>query len=48
MAGHACHRIGEVELGDSITFRSGGEEILSASMSALRAAWKATLDGGGP
>jgi len=48
MAGHACHRIGEVELGDSITFSRGGEDILSASMSALRAAWKATLDGGSP
>ena len=48
LTGHALYRIGKVESGDSITFSSGGEEILSASMSELRTAWKGTLDGGSP
>ena len=48
LTGHALYRIGKVESGDSITFSSRGEEILSASMSELRTAWKGTLDGGSP
>jgi len=48
MGSHACHALGTVEAGDKISFKNGDEEILSASMAALRAAWKGTLDGGGP
>lgn len=48
MDSHACHALGTVEAGDKITFKSGDEAILSASMADLRAAWKGTLDGGGP
>ncbi len=48
MGSHACHALGTVEAGDKITFKNGDETILSASMAALRAAWKGTLDGGGP
>jgi hypothetical protein len=48
MGSHACHALGAVEEGDKITFKNGDEVILSASMGALRAAWKGTLDGGGP
>jgi len=48
MGSHACHALGTVEAGDQITFKKGDEAILSASMAALRAAWKGTLDGGGP
>jgi len=48
MGSHACHALGTVEAGDQITFKKGDEAILSASMAALRAAWKGTLDGGAP
>ena len=48
MGSHACHALGTVEEGDKITFKNGDEAILSASMAALRTAWKGTLDGGGP
>ena len=48
MGSHACHALGTVEAGDKITFKNGDEAILFASMAALRAAWKGTLDGGGP
>ena len=48
MGSHACHALGTVEAGDKISFKNGDEAILSASMAALRAAWKGTLDGGGP
>nr|AIE99664.1 phosphoribosylformylglycinamidine synthase (purL) [uncultured marine group II/III euryarchaeote KM3_115_D04] len=48
LVGHALHLIGKVGSGDSITFSITGEEILSSSMSDLRAAWKGTLDGGSP
>jgi phosphoribosylformylglycinamidine synthase len=48
MGSHACHALGTVEAGDKISFKNGDETILSASMAALRAAWKGTLDGGGP
>ena len=48
MGSHACHALGTVEAGDKITFKNGDETILSASMAALRAAWKGTLDGGTP
>ncbi len=48
MDSHSCHALGTVEAGDKITFKNGDETILSASMAALRAAWKGTLDGGTP
>ena len=47
MSGHACHYLGLVSEGDGITVTKGAEEILVASMSDLRDAWKGTLDGGG-
>ena len=47
MSGHACHYLGLVSEGDGITVTKGAEEILVASMSDLRDAWKETLDGGG-
>ena len=46
MEGHACHHLGRVTEGDSITITNGGNEILLASMSELRSSWKGSLDGG--
>tara|TARA_B100001175_G_scaffold224940_1_gene191721 strand:+ start:411 stop:3248 length:2838 start_codon:yes stop_codon:yes gene_type:complete len=48
MNGHACYALGGVEAGDQISISNGGETVLTASMSSLRAAWKDALDGGGP
>ena len=48
MGGHACYQIGEVKEGDTISFSNSNDRVLSTSMSALRSAWKGTLDGGGP
>ncbi len=48
MSGHACHALGSVEAGDQISISNGDEAVLTASMAQLRAAWKGTLDGGGP
>jgi len=46
MKGHACYKLGRVESGDNITFNNGNDSVMTASMSALRVAWKGTLDGG--
>ncbi len=46
MAGHACHHLGTVSNGDTISFSRDDEVILSASMGVLREAWKGALDGG--
>ncbi|MCP4850673.1 MAG: phosphoribosylformylglycinamidine synthase, partial [Actinomycetia bacterium] len=46
MEGHACHHLGRVTEGDSITITNGGNDILLASMSELRSSWKGSLDGG--
>jgi phosphoribosylformylglycinamidine synthase len=46
MAGHACHHLGTVSNGDTISFSRDDEVILSASMGVLRVAWKGALDGG--
>jgi len=47
MRGTATNRLGTVEDGDSINILNGDATILTASLSNLRDAWKATLDGGG-
>ena len=46
MAGHACHHIGTVSTGDTISFSRGEKALLTASMRVLREAWKGALDGG--
>ena len=48
MKGHACYPLGTVEEGDTISVTNGNTILISTSMSALRKAWKDTLDGGGP
>ena len=48
MEGISCHYLGEVSEGDMITVTRGAVDLLSASMSELRDAWKGTLHGGGP
>ena len=46
MAGHTCNHLGTVSTGDMITFSKGEHTLLTASMGALRDAWKGALDGG--
>ena len=46
MAGHACHHLGTVSEGDTISFSKGEQTLLIASMGGLRDAWKGALDGG--
>ena len=46
MAGHACHHLGTVSKGDTISFSKGEQTLLTASMGDLRDAWKGALDGG--
>ena len=46
MAGHTCNHLGTVSTGDTITFSRGEHTLLTASMGALRDAWKGALDGG--
>ena len=46
MAGHACHHLGKVSTGDTISFSKGEQILLTASMGGLRDAWKGALDGG--
>ena len=46
MAGHTCNHLGTVSTGDTITFSKGEHTLLTASMGALRDAWKGALDGG--
>ncbi|MBP04415.1 MAG: phosphoribosylformylglycinamidine synthase [Euryarchaeota archaeon] len=48
MTDHACYFLGVVEEGDTISVTNGDTTLISTSMSSLRKAWKATLDGGGP
>tara|TARA_B100001142_G_scaffold117629_1_gene119819 strand:- start:176 stop:3205 length:3030 start_codon:yes stop_codon:yes gene_type:complete len=46
MTGHACHHLGTVSAGDTISFSKGEQSLLTASMGNLRDAWKGALDGG--
>lgn len=46
MAGHTCNHLGTVSTGDTITISKGEHTLLTASMGALRDAWKGALDGG--
>ena len=46
MTGHACHHLGTVSAGDTISFSKGEQSLLTASMGDLRDAWKGALDGG--
>ena len=48
MEGISCHYLGEVSEGDMITVTRGAVDLMFASMSELREAWKGTLHGGGP
>ena len=47
MAGISCYQLGQVTEGDQISVTRGEIELMSASMSELRVAWKGTLHGGG-
>ena len=46
MAGQTCNHLGTVSTGDTITISKGEHTLLTASMGALRDAWKGALDGG--
>ena len=46
MIGVTCHYLGEVSNDDVISFSREGNEVLNASMQALRKLWKGTLYGG--
>ena len=46
MIGVTCHYLGEVSDDDVISFCREGDEVLNASMQALRKLWKGTLYGG--
>ena len=46
MIGVTCHYLGEVSNDDVISFSREGNEVLNASMEALRKLWKGTLYGG--
>ena len=46
MKGNSCKYLGRVIEGDQIIVKYNETEVLQASMSELKAAWQATLDGG--